>query len=366
MAADAVGEVLGTLMERRGVEPDLAVVFISSAHTEFVGEIVGAIRTVLRPAHLVGAAAASVIGGEREAEELPCLSVFAAWGTETETVRLETAETPDGVAVVGLPPDVSDGATLVLLADPSSFPTQPFVDATTSLRPDLTIVGGLASWADEHGCILLRDGAVHRDGAVGIVVPRESVVGPVVSQGCRPIGEPMTVTAADRNFLIELAGRPAVERLDELVESLTPEDRARLASGVQLGTVVDELRDEFVHGDFLVRSVLGADRGRGVLAVGAEVPVGATVQFHVRDASSAHHDLTERLAGVEGDGALVFTCNGRGRSLFGVDDHDATTVVDLVGTHALAGMSCAGEIGPLAGANRLHAFTAAVLVLADA
>lgn len=366
VAADAVGEVLGTLLERHGTEPDLAVVFVSASHTEFVGEIVGAIRSVLRPAHLIGAAASSVIGGGREAEQVPSLSVFAAWGTRTASVRLETSETPEGVAVVGMPSDIEDGATLVLLADPSTFPTQPFVDGTGSLRPDLTIVGGLASWADERGCILLRDGAVHRDGAVGVVIPRDSVVGPVVSQGCRPIGEPMTVTAAERNFLLELAGKPAVQRLDELVESLAPEDRARLSSGVQLGTVVDETRDDFDQGDFLVRSVLGADRGRGVLAVGSEVSVGATVQFHVRDAVAAHQDLESRLAGIEGDGALVFTCNGRGRSLFGVDDHDATTVAELVDTWAVAGMSCAGEIGPLAGASRLHAFTAAVLVLTDA
>lgn len=366
MAADAVGEVLGTLLERHGTEPDLAVVFVSAAHTEFVSEIVGTIRTVLQPASLIGAAAASVIGGPREAEELPSLSVFAAWDTNTACVRLETAATAEAVEAVGMPTDAPEGATLILIADPTTFPTTPFVDATASLRPDLTMVGGLASWADERGCLLLRDGAVHRDGAVGVVVPREYVVGPVVSQGCRPIGEPMTVTAAERNFVLELAGRPAVQRLDELVGSLAPADRARLASGVQLGTVIDEARDDFGPGDFLVRSVLGADRGRGVLAVGAEVPLGATVQFHVRDADSAHRDLQARLAGVEGDGALVFTCSGRGRSLFGVDDHDATTVADVVGTDAVAGMSCAGEIGPLAGGNRLHGFSAAVLVLADA
>lgn len=365
VAADAVGEVLGTLLERHGTEPDLAVVFVSAAHTEFVGEITGAIRSVLRPANLVGAAAQSVIGGAREADEVPSISVFAAWGTRAGTVRLETTETAEGVAVVGLPADVDDGSTLVLMADPATFPAQPFVDATASVRPDLTIVGGLVSWSDDRGCLLFRDGAVHRDGAVGVLVPRESVVGPVVSQGCRPVGEPMTVTGAERNFLLELAGRPAVQRLDELIESLAPDERARLASGIQLGTVVDEARDDFGPGDFLVRSVLGADRGRGVLAVGSEIPVGATVQFHVRDASSAHRDLESRLAGVEGDGALLFTCSGRGRSMFGVDDHDAATVAEILGTDAVAGMACAGEIGPLAGGARLHAFSASVLVLAD-
>ncbi len=364
MAADAVGEVLGVLLERHGTGPDLAVVFLSATHTEFVGEIAGAIRSVLQPTTLVGAASASVIGGAREAEDVPALSVFAAWGIDVRSVRLQTATTEEGIAVVGLPADVAEGATLVLLADPSSFPTQPFVDATATLRPDLTVVGGLASDAAGR-CLLIEDGGVHREGAVGFVVGRDHVVGPVVSQGCRPVGEPMTVTAADRNFLLELAGRPAMERLTELVESLGPDERSLLATGVQLGTVIDESKETFGPGDFLVRSVLGGDRTRGVLSVGAEIPVGATVQFHVRDARAAHDDLESLLTGIEGDGALVFTCHGRGRSLFGVDDHDAATVVDLVGTGAVAGMSCAGEIGPLAGANRLHAFSTSILVLSD-
>ena len=39
VAADAVGEVLGSIVEQRGVEPDLVVVFASAAHVEFLGEI---------------------------------------------------------------------------------------------------------------------------------------------------------------------------------------------------------------------------------------------------------------------------------------------------------------------------------------
>jgi small ligand-binding sensory domain FIST len=368
VAADAVGEVLGSIVEQRGVEPDLVVVFASAAHVEFLGEISAAISTVLRPGTLVGASASSVLAGAQEAEEVPALSVWAAWTEPVRPLRLATGPVHDdgdgpAVMVQGVPADVPLGCTLLLLADPHSFPADGFLNQLAAARPDVMVVGGLASAAAfAGGNALVLDGEVHRDGAVGVVLPPTQAV---VSQGCRPVGEPMVVTRAERGFLMELAGKPALDRLTDLATELPLEDRALLAKGVQLGVAIDEHRLEFGRGDFLVRPVLGADRGRGVIAIGSEVAVGTTVQFHVRDAASADDDLRELLDGVDGAGALVFTCNGRGERLFGVEDHDASVVAESLDTSAVAGMFCAGELGPVGGRSFLHGFTASILVFAD-
>ena len=366
VAAEAVGEVLGRLVEQRGVEPDLVVVFASASHVEFLGEISSAIRTVLRPRVLVGSAASAVLGGGREVEDVPALSAWAAWGCPVRPLRLWTHRVDEAIAIEGVPADLAQGSTLLLLADPFSFPADGLADQLAEVRPDLTVVGGLASAGSGPGAnALVLDDEVHRDGAVGVVVDREHLVGPVVSQGCRPVGEPMVVTGSDRNFLLELAGRPALERLTALIADLPPDERVLMSQGIHLGVVIDEAQDDFQRGDFLVRAVLGADKERGVLAVGDHVPVGTTVQFHVRDADSADEDLHDLLRGVHGDGALVFTCNGRGSHLFGVEDHDAATVVDHLGTEAVAGMFCAGELGPVGGRSFLHGFTASVLIFTD-
>lgn len=365
VAAEAVGEVLGTIVELGGVEPDLVVLFLSAEHVEFAEEISSAIRTVLRPTHLIGTSASAVIGGRHEAEDGPALSVWASWAGPVSPVRLSAARTDDGVAISGVPTDLPDGSTMLLLVDPFTLPADGLVDHLGRTRPDVAVVGGLASAATEpRGNVLLLDDTAVRDGAVGVVIPRDQLVGPVVSQGCRPVGEPWVVTGADRNFILELGGRPAMERLSALVEDATPEERAMLATGVHLGVVIDERRTTFDRGDFLVRTIIGGDEERGVIAVGDQVPVGTTVQFLVRDADSAHDDLDQLLAGVHGDSALVFTCNGRGSQLFGIDDHDANAVADNVGTDAVAGMFCAGEIGPVGGRSFLHGFTASVLVFA--
>ena len=96
------------------------------------------------------------------------------------------------------------------------------------------------------------------------------------------------------------------------------------------------------------------------MVVGDEIAVGQTVQFHVRDAAAADEDLRELLSGIDASAVLLFTCNGRGQHLFGVPDHDAGVVEQLLGPLPVAGAFCAGEIGPIGGRNSLHGFTASL------
>jgi len=224
-------------------------------------------------------------------------------------------------------------------------------------------VGGLASAAvGAGGNRLVADHEVRTEGAVGLLLPPGVPVSAVVSQGCRPVGEPLVVTAATSNIIEEIAGRPALDRVLETAAASSPDDRSLMARGLHVGVVADETRETFGPGDFLVRSVLGADKGRRAVAVGAEVPVGSTVQFHVRDADSADADLRGVLAGVDAGAALVFTCNGRGEALFGEPHHDASVVSDHVAGDATAGVFCAGEVGPVGGHPFVHQFSASMLV----
>jgi small ligand-binding sensory domain FIST len=188
---------------------------------------------------------------------------------------------------------------------------------------------------------------------------------PVVSQGCRPIGDPMVVTKGEGNLIHELAGKNALERVQEVLRRLSPDDIALAQHGLHLGRVIDERKATFDRGDFLVRNVLGADRSTGAVAVGDEIEVGATVQLQIRDAGSADEDLRSLIQGHRADGALLFTCNGRGTHLFGEEDHDARVLGEHLPGTPIAGMSCAGELGPVGGQSFLHGFTASVLLVRD-
>jgi small ligand-binding sensory domain FIST len=193
-----------------------------------------------------------------------------------------------------------------------------------------------------------------------------------VSQGCRPVGDPYTVTAAEGNVVYELGGRPPIVRLRELAAALTGRDRELLGQGVQVGMAINEYRAELRQGDFLIRGIIGANPETGALAVGDEVEVGQTLQFHVRDADSADEDLQRALEqeaaalGRPPAGALLFTCNGRGSQLFSEPDHDARLLAKMLGDIPVAGFFCAGEFGPVGGQNYLHGFTASIALFPQA
>jgi small ligand-binding sensory domain FIST len=127
--------------------------------------------------------------------------------------------------------------------------------------------------------------------------------------------------------------------------------------------VIDEQQATYDRGDFLIRNLIGADPDNGAIAVGDLVEVGQTAQFQVRDAASADEDLRELMSGQMAEAALLFTCNGRGSRLFGAPDHDAEVIAGTLGHRTVAGMSCAGELGPVGGRNFLHGFTASIVLL---
>jgi small ligand-binding sensory domain FIST len=367
LATHAVGEVVGEVLDRLGGAPDVALLFVGAAHTGAVEDIAAAVRTLLRPAVLAGCTTGTVVGVDREAEDTPGLALWAARLPTVRPYRLTPRRTPDGTSIDGLPSaeELADVDALVVLTDPFSFPTFDLLDTWDAAGSEVPIVGGQASAGrGPGGNRLLLDDAVHTDGAIAVALGGITAKA-IVSQGCRPIGDPMIVTQGRGTLIEQLAGRPALERVEETVRALDPEDAERAQRGLQIGRVIDEQKLEFARGDFLIRGLRGVDRRTGAIAVDDEIDVGATVQLQVRDARSAEVDLRDLLAGQPAQSALLFTCNGRGTHLFGVEDHDARVVGESLGRIPLAGMSCSGELGPVGGRSFLHTFTASVLLLSD-
>ncbi len=363
---EAVGEVAGEILERfDGARPDLLICFASPHHAGAFEDVMGGLRKLLEPEAAIGCTMVGVAGGGVEVEETPGLSVLAAtFGAgRVDAIALETLETDDGYEIIGWPDWVPPRGTMLMLAEPYTFPIGDFLSVCNARIPGIDVMGGMASAGTRAGANrLFIDDRVLTTGAVALLCSDDVPIRPVVSQGCRPIGTPLTVTRAERNLVYELAGQPAMARLQELVQVATEPERELMRNGLHLGVVVDEHKLDFSRGDFLIRNVLGADRSNGAIAIGERVDIGTTVQFQVRDAASADEDLRALLTGVNGEAALLFTCNGRGRRFFGEPNHDAAVVEELLGPVPLAGAFCAGEIGPIGGRSFLHSFTAGVAV----
>jgi len=364
LATHATGEVVGELLEKLPEPPDLAVLFVTGPHVGALEDIAAAVRALLRPACLVGTTAVSVLSGREEVEGTPGIALWAGSTGAVSAHHVEVVDQGDGPSLVGIDgADLEAAGTALLFADPASFPIDAVLDALAAGHPRLTVVGGMASAGFRPGANrLVLDGTLRDSGAVVVLLGPDVPVEVVVSQGCGPVGQPFTVTRSERNMLLELAGRPALDRVQETIDALDATERLAAAHGLHMGRVVDEHKPDFDRGDFLVRNVLGADRSNGAVAVGEDIEVGATVQLHVRDAESADADLRLLLDGHDGEAALVFTCNGRGMQLFGVPHHDASVVSESVGTTAVAGMFCAGEVGPVGGRSFLHGFTTVTVI----
>ncbi|MFL5907737.1 MAG: FIST N-terminal domain-containing protein [Solirubrobacterales bacterium] len=364
---------------RAGLDPacDLAVVFASGPHLGMAKWLLSEVHDRLEPRALIGCGAGGTLAGGRELEDTPGVVVWGASlpGAEVETMHLTAERGGEGFRLIGLPASLSAPAanvepadeSLIALCDPFSFPAEELLAAIERGRPRTPVLGGLASASFAGGAVLLRDGDLHTDGAVAVRLRGVQVL-PCVSQGAGPVGPEMTITEAEANVIGQLAGKPAMERLGEVIASLPEDVRGLAASGVLIGLVIDENRPEYERGDFLVRPIIGADRESGAIAIGERVRVGQTVRLQVRDAASADEDLRETLRaqaqalGTDGAaGALLFTCNGRGSHMFEMPDHDAAALEDSLGAPT-AGFFCAGEIGPVGGHNFLHGFTATMAV----
>ncbi len=372
----ATGEIVGRVLETLGVQPDIAVLFTSGEHVGNTDEIAAAVVELLNPAAFIGTTAVSVAAGEREIEEETAAVLWVGSLGDTEAPRARAVRlggvpdpTADDEALAAALDEVHTAGNLsmVVLADPYSYPVDAALGHWAELWPNVSVLGGLSSGAPmPGGNRIVVDGSVHRAGAAALIVGGSANVTHLVSQGCRPIGQPYIITEAEGNVVRSLGGMPPFERLQQMFSKLDPADQRLVQRGLHVGRVTDERKIDFQRGDFLIRGVLGADRDSGAIAIGDEAPIGATVQFHVRDAHTADEDLRAALAhSQQTEGALLFTCNGRGTHLFDAPHHDAAALVDHTSAE-VAGMFCAGEIGPVGSRSYVHGFTASMALFSDA
>src|SRR6185436_1844085 len=118
-------------------------------------------------------------------------------------------------------PEAAESELVVLLGDPFTLDLQRVLAAFNRHAPGVRAVGGLASAGVQPGSnVLILNDWVAREGGFGIALRGALRVDVVVSQGCRPVGPPLEVTQAKGNVVIELDDQPALERAEQVLQSL--------------------------------------------------------------------------------------------------------------------------------------------------
>lgn len=362
-SARALDDAIGRIRARLdGRSADLVVCFLTHHHAAELESVPRRLVDELGAGAVLGCTGESVLGDAREVEEGPALVLFAAHLPDTRVQPLRVAfdgSLPPVPEIAGEPRDTS----LVLLADPFSFPAQEWLDAMAERHPGLPVLGGMASGGMGPGQNLVFDAAgVAEGGAVGVLVSGAVELRPAVSQGCRPVGRPWVVTGTEDGHVMTLGGRPALDVLMETMAGMEADEREAFQRAPFMGVAVDATKSTFDRDDFLARMVQGADPNSKAVAVTDHMRKGQSVQFLLRDAASAGEDI-ERVLAASADencaGALVFTCNGRGTRMFDSPDHDVACVQRTLGPDLpVAGFFAMGEIGPVGPRAFLHGFTA--------
>lgn len=362
----------------QGKTVDLAMLFVSQHHRENLQEMASHILDELQPRVLLGCTGEGIIGGSQEVERQPATSLWAAHLPDVEIVpfHLTFQQTSQGISVVGWPEEDSTPIphqAFLLLAEPFTTPGTELLEFLQDKYPGVPAVGGMASGGTDYGQnnLILND-QVLEEGVVGVALSGPISLMTVVSQGCRPIGERFMITKAERNVIYELGGRPTLECLQQVYTTLSPNEQRLARQGLHIGYAIDEQKNKFERGDFLVRNLVGADQETGSIAIADIVREGQTIQFHIRDRETASEDLhwllTTRKDQINDKpiaGGLLFSCNGRGQRLFGTPNHDITAIQKQIGAIPVAGFFAQGEIGPVGGKNFLHGFTASVVLFGE-
>ncbi len=357
-----------------GQRPDLTFLFATHHYGGDLARTGAEMVAATGTEALAGCTAAWTACNGREAENGPGLVALAACLGDTHVRIDHVSRLPGpGAPLSTLEFEEPEEASVLMVADPFTFPTADWLGRFHRAHGGVPIAGGLASGGLAPGQNLLFAGSDPvSSGAIAIVLEGQTRVVTAVSQGCRPVGPPLVATKVDGHVVLEFRGQPAAKVMFEVIESLDEADRALFQQGAFVGRAVDPTKTRFESGDLLVRNIMGLDPERHALAVAdPELRAGATLQLMVRDADSARAELASVLevAGLEASGAafggLLFTCGGRGQGMFGSADHDASAIERAFGPgFPLAGFSAGGEIGQVSGRPYLHGFTASAAFLA--
>lgn len=363
----ATGDVIKDVTACNYSAPDLLIVFITSAWSDYYEEILHRIRTETGCRTLIGCSASGVISGATCHESAPGISIMGLW---LPGARLSPLHIPTMPYTWPWNGEVAqdDVRGIIMFSDAYRVDAQNILIGLRNSCPGIPMIGALASTTqpDRQAWVFLDD-RIYTSGAVALTLegPYDLLV--QVSQGGTPIGEMWTITAIDHNRILSISNRPAVEVLANTLNM--PVNRGLSMRDLMIGLPMNEYQDDFAQEDFVARGIIGTDDD-GAIRVGGIPRRGQSVQFLKRNPALASSYLEERLQYFrdldrEIIGGILSTCKGRGTAMFGRNDHDAAAVAQALPDVPVVGLYSLGELAPVRGVPAYNAFAAALAVIVE-
>ncbi len=346
---DAVQSCLAQLGQGRA---NLGFLYVCDVLADHMGDILALLKQATGIQHWVGAVGIGICVTGKEYLDQPAIAVMAG-DFETGSFNVFSG--------IGDEADIN-GALLQCGKNPANFaivhadPRNPQVSKLVSGLAQCVesgfLVGGLTSSRRQN--IQIADEIVE-GGLSGVSFSDGITIATRLTQGCTPIGHRHVITTCQRNVIISLDGRPALDVFREDIGEETARDLNRVGGYIFAGLPITGSDT----GDYLVRNLVGIDPVNNLIAIGELVEPGASVMFCRRDRDTARTDMARMLESIRQGlyspprGGVYYSCLGRGAGLFGPDSAELEMIHEALGEFPLVGFFCNGEISH----NRLYGYT---------
>jgi hypothetical protein len=353
---DAIAAVIDQCRASLGDRQPQAGILLT-AFDSFDRTVVEAIRTAFPGVSVMGStssAEVSSVGGFLE--DSITLALFGADDADITTglgtgLGIDVDRACRQAAAQALTATRREPRVCVVLAEGFAADPQVTLEAMARALPDGVVIVGGGSARRNLGMLTptyqFRDELVSEDGVAVILFSGAIAHSIAVGTGFRPLGATGTVTDAERGLVRTIDGRPATEFLAPYLDVTGPASFGNPLAVVERGAERSYLR-----------AIIGSDPMTGAVSLFGSVPVGATVQLtttNPEDILAGTRDALARVsadfpAGARPEAALIFSCMVR-KFLLGTRTRvEAEMARDQLGAAIpMAGLYCAGEIGPVPG-----------------
>ncbi|MBI2070647.1 MAG: FIST C-terminal domain-containing protein [Elusimicrobia bacterium] len=357
------------------VRADFALVFTTAHPIAEYMPLLETVRKVTGAKEIAGASASGIVVPEGEFEDGSGAAIVVfdfEGGAGLIRSALWRAGSKPSLPVLD---KKQEPGSLMVLADPAAFDAQTFKGLAQDGRIAMFGAGASGFLKQTGGAPVLHQDQGYRNAAVLIGFSRSMALSLNVAYGCRALSSPFQVTKVRNNLVLELAGRPAAkileEELTQTIRRLHPNKHwdkpLPLLAGILLAD--SDNRHPPHPSEFVVRPILGVDPNTGGLLFEEKLQVGRQITFVLREKEWAHREmlhgiesLASQLQGRRPKFGFYFNCAGRGRDLFGEDDHDLKLITERLGAFPLVGMFSSFELVPQGPSLSVHGFTGILAV----
>lgn len=379
-----------SIMYGDGTPEDGGIWIINAVIGHKLDKLAAAVKARLPGTTVLASSCGGVIGREGSGEAMTHLAVMAVNGPKEELgwaavdgYSDENALEKGRELAAKLKASVPNAGIVYLLNPGINTCNDVFLNAFNEAYGETVVFGGTSS--DNYKAVVTSQYIGDKASPLGAwavgFADKSLKYSAKATHGFKAFGEPMTVTKAANNVILEMDGKPAWDAYREKL-SLIPDDNARafLVAGGLARTLDASLAKEYGSPHILRLGI--PDTERNVIKANVAVKEGDQYYLTMRDEDlifseqkKALEILREDITKKSGDGkvrpaaVLQTDCLFRGRALF-----DRVMKDEIMGLlyNALSdsgdippwlGMYGFGEYCPLGGKNIFHTYTTSLLVL---